>query len=93
MAIRYTGSSGLWTMSAVEFLGGDKSEDDGRLVICWNLAPLREMYPDHRSVVLVVEHGAGEKDVIACMTEFGAAGPFEDITSMELAAVYSGRSE
>lgn len=90
MAIKYTGSSGLWTLSAAEFFGGDKSGDDGRKVICWNLAPIWDAYPDHRSIVLVVEHGAGERDIVACMTQFGAAGPYEDITLMELNAVYSG---
>ena len=44
MAIRYTGSSGLWTMDAPVFFGGEPDENDGRKVVCWNLAPLRELY-------------------------------------------------
>ncbi|MBO7739181.1 MAG: hypothetical protein J6S18_02320 [Oscillospiraceae bacterium] len=93
MAIKYTGSSGLWTMDAPVFLGGEPDENDGRKVVCWNLAPLRELYPDRQSVVLLVEHGIGERDIIACQTQFGAAGPYENITKMELDAVYSGHHD
>ena len=92
MAIKYTGS-GIWTMDVPVFFGGEPDESDGRKMICWNIAPLRDAYPDHQSIVLVVEHGAGERDIVACQTQFGAAGPYENITKMELNAVYSGHHD
>ena len=40
MAIRYTGSSGLWTMDAPVFFGGEPNKNDGRKVVCRSLNPI-----------------------------------------------------